>query len=234
MCHSFTACCCCCWASQAYLGRVITRFVLSAPSWERNAVISPTFSPSGNHQLFSVPFALIKHLPVETVTGQPQKKKKKKKRLGKSVSASQIPVGFHMRTELFWMHRQGVCGDGRRNLGAWFNDVHTLYPCVSGLDLIPLGLHSAPCMIPRKGSAELLLLNPGTFLPWANSYLLEILRPKNWTLTPPRNSGKFYSSLIETKSDFFPSRIFFCFIMEKGFPIFLSKRFFLAPATLLI
>lgn len=134
-----------------------------------------------------------------------------------------------MRTEFFWMHRQGVSGDGRRNLGAWFNDVHTLYPCVSGLDLIPLGLHSAPCMIPRKGSAELLLLNPGTFLPWANSYLLEILRPKNWTLTPPRNSGKFYSSLIETKSDFFSQQNVFLFYYEKRFSRFSIKKVF--PCT---
>lgn len=61
---------CCCWGSEAYLERVITCFVLSTPSWERNTVISPTFSPSGNHHLISGPLALIKHLPVETVTGQ--------------------------------------------------------------------------------------------------------------------------------------------------------------------
>lgn len=134
-----------------------------------------------------------------------------------------------MRTELFWMHRQGVCGDGRRNLGAWFNDVHTLYPCVSGLDLIPLGLHSAPCMIPRKGSAELLLLlNPGTFLPWANSYLLEILRPKNWTLT----TQKFWEILQFTNWNqvwFFSQQNIFLFYYGKRFSHFSIKKVF--PCT---
>lgn len=87
-----------------------------------------------------------------------------------------------------------------------------------------------PCMIPRKGSVEdLMLLNSGRSLPWANSYLLEILRPKNWNLTPSRNSGKFCSSLIETKSDFFFQQNVFPFYHGKNISHFSTEKVF--PCT---
>lgn len=139
-----------------------------------------------------------------------------------------------MRTELFWMHGRGICGEGlgRRNFAAWFNNVHLLVlpcTCVQVVWIwflwvwIVAPMHDPEERIPS--AEDLLLLNSGRFLPWANSYLLEILRPKNWNLIPPRNSGKFYSSLIETKSEFFPAECFSILLWKKVFPFFYWEVF---------